>query len=215
MKFDFLQIFLLANIFIIGVVITLAIQHAYAHMKPQPKASKKNRLPNQTMHLPTAIREHLLEESQDKFQAVLDRSANELEHDLNIVIERIDKQIEKFSTEIVNDETKRYRDSLDKLRKQTESAMLNAEVEIAKHQIEIEEKLAIRQKELTTKLEEEITVEKNRRIKQIDDSLSDAVASFLLETLGHEVDLGAQNDYLIKMLEANKAELINGIKNEA
>lgn len=215
MKLDFLQIFLLINIFIIGVVITLAIQHAYAHIKPQPKSSKKGRLPNQTMHLPLAIREHLLEQSQNKFQAVLDRSANELEHDLNIVIERIDKQIEKFSTEIVNDETKRYRDSLDKLRKQTESAMLNAEVEIAKHQVAIEEKLATRQQELTAKLEEEITAEKNRRIEQINSSLSDAVASFLIETLGHEVDLGAQNDYLIKMLESNKAELVNGIKNEA
>lgn len=209
-----LQIFLAVNIFIIGIILTLAIQHGYAHFRPQPKVSSK-KLPNQSMHLPNSIREHLLEQSQSKFQAVLDRSSRELEHDLGIVTERIDKQIEKFSTAIVNDETKRYRDSLDKLRKQTESAMLNAEVEIAKHQVEIEGKLALRQKELEAKLNEEIEAEKNRRIAQINNSLSDAVSSFLIETLGHNVDLGAQNEYLMKLLDENKAELIKSIKDEA
>ncbi len=208
-----LQIFLAINIFIIGIVLTLAIQHAYAHFKPQPKLVKKPT--DQSMHLPSAIREHLLEQSQAKFQAVMDRSSRELEHDLGIITERIDKQIEKFSTAIVNDETKRYRDSLDKLRKQTESSMLNAEVEIAKHQVIIEEKLAQRQQELEAKMEAEVTTEKARRIAQIDSKLSDAVSSFLIETLGHNVDLGAQNDYLMKLLDENKAELIKGISDEA
>lgn len=213
MNITFLQVFLAINIFIIGVVLTLAIQHAYAHFKPQPKSIKKTT--DQSMHLPNAIREHLLEQSQAKFQAVLDRSSKELEHDLQIVTERIDKQIDKFSTAIVNDETKRYRDSLDKLRKQTESSMLNAEVEIAKHQVEIEAKLAERQKELEGKMEAEISAEKARRIAQIDSKLSDAVSSFLIETLGHNVDLGAQNEYLMKLLDENKAELIKSINNEA
>jgi hypothetical protein len=37
--------------------------------------------------------------------------------------------------------------------------------------------------------------------------LGDAVASFLIDTLQHEVDLGAQTNYLIKTLDEHKDEL--------
>lgn len=211
---NYFVIFLLINALFIGVIGTLALQHAMAHFKPEKKSRRKAD-PKQHLHIPNALRQQLLEQSEKEFQSVLNRSAKELEHDLNIVIERIDKQVEKFSTEIVKDETKRYRDSLDGLRKQTESSMLNAEVEISKHQIAVEEKIAQRKKELEDKLTKDIKTEKDRRINQINNSLSDALTSFLLETLGHNVDLGAQSDYLIKTLEANKAELIKGISNEA
>ena len=62
---------------------------------------------------------------------------------------------------------------------------------------------------------EEITNEKEKLIQQIDTRLADAVTSFLIETLGHNVDLGAQNKYLIEMLEEHKPELIKGVKDEA
>ena len=51
---------------------------------------------------------------------------------------------------------------------------------------------------------EAILAEKKQIMARIDTKLSDSVASFLLETLGHEVDLGAQQTYLTKMLEEHK-----------
>ena len=58
----------------------------------------------------------------------------------------------------------------------------------------------------------EITAEKEVLIKLANAKLADAVASFLIETLGHNVDLGAQSAYLTEMLEEHKDEILKGIQ---
>src|SRR5207253_10279090 len=86
-----------------------------------------------------------------------------------------------------------------------QSAILQS---LATRQVELDTKLSQRQAELETELEQSFAVQKEDLTKRLNDKLNDAVLAFLLETLGHDVDLGAQADYLIKTLEANKAELI-------
>jgi len=75
--------------------------------------------------------------------------------------------------------------------------------------------MAKKQAELEAKLKEEIAAEKKQLVQQLDTKLSDAVASFLLETMQHEVDLGSQSAYLTKMLDEHKAELIKELMDEA
>ena len=214
MNAQFLQIFLLINIFLIGVVTALAVQHAFAHFKPHPPEADKPRPTPQNAHLPFEVRKHLLEAAQTHFEAVLDRSAAELQHDLTTTTAQINKQLERLGTEIVNDEMKRYRTSLDDLRKQTEATIASAQTEIAEHQSGLQAQLAQRQTELEAKLTEEMAAEKQHLAQQIDTKLADAVASFLIETMQHNVDLGAQSTYLTTMLEEHKAELTKGITDE-
>lgn len=215
MNAQFLQIFLLVNIFLIGVVTAIAVQHAFAHFRPRPpEANKPHPIP-QNAHLPFEVRKHLLEAAQTHFETVLDRSAAELQHDLTTTTAQINKQLERLGTEIVNDEMKRYRTSLDDLRKQTEATINSAQAEIAEHQSELQAQLTQKQTELEAKLTEEIAIEKQHLAQQIDTKLADAVASFLIETMQHNVDLGAQSTYLTTMLEEHKAELTKGITDEA
>jgi F0F1-type ATP synthase membrane subunit b/b' len=68
--------------------------------------------------------------------------------------------------------------------------------------------------ELKAKMEQEIAAEKQRLVRQIDAKLADAVGSFLLETLRHNVDLGSQKDYLVAMLEEHKADFIKEVGDE-
>ena len=72
----------------------------------------------------------------------------------------------------------------------------------------MEAKLSAKQTELEAQLEQSIQAEREALSAKMNEKLNDAVMAFLLETLGHEVDLGAQTDYLLKTLEANKAELV-------
>ncbi len=85
-------------------------------------------------------------------------------------------------------------------------------------QTELEQTLAIRQNELSSSLDErkkqlidkldsEFVAERERLHTQIDTKLGDAMATFLTETLQHNVDLGAQTEYLSAMLEQHKNEL--------
>ena len=214
MNTTFLQIFLLINMFIAGALAATAIRHAYAHFKPHKEAEKPPRPTAQVVHLPQEIKERLIKSSEAHFQTILNNSAEALQHDLKVTTAQLNKQLEKLGTDIAVHEMKRYHENLEQLRQQTESSISDAQLEITKHQAEIKAKLSERQTELEAKLNEEILAEKKIRLQQIDTKLADAVSSFIVETLQHNVDLGAQGEYLTTMLEEHKAELIKEINNE-
>lgn len=202
----YLQLFLLLNVFLMGVLAAIAARHAYAHFRPQTNEIVKPHPPVASAHLPPAVRQQLLEKAQATFQSVLDNSAEELQGDMKSTSAQLTKQLEKLGNEIVEQEMQRYRAGLDELREQTAKTMSAAQTEVETHQTELKAKLAERQTELETKLLEDMAAEKQRLMTQIDTKLSDAVASFLIETMQHNVDLGAQSAYLSAILEEHKAD---------
>ena len=103
---------------------------------------------------------------------------------------------------------------LDALRQQTEANINGAQTEITKHQTDLKTRIDAKQAELEAKMVEEVNAEKQILVQQIETKLSDAVASFLTETLQHNIDLGAQSSYLTTMLEEHKDELLKGISDE-
>lgn len=198
----YLLLFLLFDVFIMGALAATALRHAYAHFRPDTHAAEpaKPHAPVQNGHLPPAIREQLLEAAQANFKNVLDRSAAELQHDLGATAEQLNKQLEKLGSDIVGKEMERYSVEFDELRKQAEAAVGGAQADIGEHQAALKAKLA-----------EDMAAEKQRLLQQIDTKLADAVASFLLETLQHNIDLGAQSAYLTSMLEEHKADFTDGL----
>ncbi len=105
--------------------------------------------------------------------------------------------------------------SLEELRQQTETTIGGAAAEVASHQAELQQALKARLQELEKALEQDIAGEKQRIVDQMDKKLAGAVTAFLVETLGHNVDLGAQSQYLTEMLEQHKAELIKEMQDVA
>ena len=217
-----LQIFLLINAFLIGVVGTLAVQYWLAHRRSQNKSTR----PSQTTPVPAAVREKLIKQAEENFQGIVNRSALQLQHDLGTTGSQLNKLLEKFGSEVLDDEMKLFRSNIADIRAATQSTLSGSQDEIAKQQTAILESLAARQAELDAKLsarqtelegqlETSLAEEKARLSEQLQQRLNDAVLAFLLETLGHEVDLGAQADYLIATLEANKEQLIKGVGGEA
>lgn len=212
-----LQVFLVINVFIIGGLSVLAVQYALAHYRPKPEPEKPKPA-NPDGHLPAAVKQKLLQTAQANFQTVLERSTAELQHDLQTTTTQLNRALGKIGTEIVGNEMERYRLQLESVRKQAENAIGNAQDDIAKHQAELKAELDKARADMAAKLAQEIgeqkqaavaeiLAEKQQLIKQIDTKLGDAVASFLIENLGHNVDLGAQTPYLTALLEDHKAEL--------
>jgi len=120
-------------------------------------------------------------------------------------------EVQTEITETIKNETQRYRASLDGLSSQTEVAISETQAEILGHQTEIKAKLAELKAQLMPKLTEEIALEKQHLIQQIDTKLADAMTSFLIDALQHNVDLGAQSDYLLATLEEHKADFTQEI----
>lgn len=201
----FLQLFLLLDVFLIGAVASTAVRHAYAHFRPPKKADPaKSPTPSPgDVQLPAASREHLLRLAEANFQASLDHSATQLHHNLETTIDKLNKLVEHLGTEIIGNELERYRTELAQAGKQAEADMAAIRSEIAKHEDELKAKLA-----------EDIETERQKLIQQIDTKLADAVGSFLVETLQHNVDLGAQSAYLTAVLEEHKADFVKGVGDE-
>ncbi len=212
---SFLEIFLAANAFLVGIVLTLAIQYGLAHRNAK-KAPVK---PVQTAPVPPAVRERITKQAEENFQGIVNRSALQLQNDLGATGTQLNKLLEKFGSEVLDDEMRLFRSNVAEIRANTQGALAGAQDQIAqqektilealaKRQADMDTKLSQRQVELEAELEQNFAAQKEAVTAKLNEKMNDAVLAFLLETLGHEVDLGAQADYLVATLEANKAVLL-------
>ncbi|HEX5395008.1 MAG TPA: hypothetical protein VFW52_01490 [Candidatus Saccharimonadales bacterium] len=202
----FLLGLLFLQVFILGILAALAYRHARAHFNPADPDKTEVQVPvfqPNYQSMPPEVKEHLLRLSQEQFQSVVKQSAMQLQHELGNSSSQINSLVQKFATDIVENEMQRYRQELDRLRIQADDKMGAIRQEMEKHK-----------GELKARMEQEIAAEKQRLIQQIDAKLADAVGSFLIETLRHNVDLGNQKDYLVAMLEEHKAEFIKEVGDE-
>jgi hypothetical protein len=196
-----LQIFWVLNVLVIGAVATLAVQHylAHKHQSESPEKPKAN-----VPALPPELKEQLIKESQEKFQAALNHLVEGLQKDLETTAADLNKQLTSGGIETIGEELKRYREELSALHQQANSAVGDYQKEITEYQAELRQTLAT-----------EAENERSFIRQQLDAKLSDAVVAFLLETLQHNVDLGAQGPYLTAMLEEHKADLLQEITGES
>jgi len=204
---DWVDIFLMANALVIGALLVLAAQHAYAHFHPRPETKVVPHGP-QNAHIPADVRQRLIEAAEANYQNVLNKAAADLEHDLNLTAGKLNEQLSAVGSTIVQTEMKRNQSQLD-------NVINLVDKKLAAQEAELEASLIKSTDEMQARLSEEFAAEKQRLAGQLDTKLADAVTAFLLETLGHEVDLGAQSEYLVATLEAHKAELIKGVTDES
>ncbi len=245
---DILQLILLANVFLLGIAVTITIRHFLDH--------------NQKHHSPQSLsdetRQELARVMRKEFASALESSSASLKNDLTSTSKELNRLLATFGTDILNEEMKLFRDNLESIRKKTITETGNTHGQIAAHQAELEMDLAKRRGELqaqieqhqhslektvldlqtsieqslktrqttfaellekreaslNTELDTQVAKERALLIQQIDTKLGDAMASFLLNSLGTNVDLGAQGPYLMKLLEAHKEELKQEVSSE-
>jgi len=126
-----------------------------------------------------------------------------LTRDMAATAGKINQLLEHLGNDVIGNELENYRKELLELRQKAVQDLGNVNTAVAKHE-----------SELKLKLTEEMEAEKARLTQQIDTKLADAVAAFLVETLQHNVDLGAQTAYLNQMLEEHKDEFKKGVVDE-
>lgn len=203
----FLQLFLMLNMFLLGVVVVIAFQHYRNNIKPGAREPAKPGANPHNNHLPDTVREEMIEAAAANFQHELMKSATDLRHDLKSTTTEVNKYLESIATKMVDEEMKHYNKLIEDLRSQTQSTLSHAQKEVLTHDEELKDRMQESEAAAKATLEREIGYEKQRLVKEIDTKLADAVTAFLTETLGHNVDLGAQQGYLLKQLDEHKDEL--------
>lgn len=194
-----LETFLVIDALVVGAVVTLAIQHALAHFKPDKHDAERRPQPEK-VNLPPEVKKQMQEKAKANFEATIDKYTTQLQKDLRYNEASLSSRLDKLSADIINRESGRYKEELDVLRQQIAATNKTASTEMKQQQADLE-----------AQLKQDFEAEKQRRITQLDTKISDAVTSFLLDTMGREVDLGAQSKYIMKQLEEHKAEIIKGV----
>jgi ribosomal protein L29 len=200
----YLQIFLLADVFLTGIICAVLVQIILSRLRHQHDESPARLHQSINIQIPEAMKRQLLQESQANFQVAMHSATTNLERDLISTAGLLDKLVKRLGTEIVGDELERYRVELMNLRQQAQKQMANTNKEVETYRRQVAEKIKL-----------ELESEKQQLLTQIDTKLADAFASFLVEALQHNIDLGAQETYLKTLLEEHKQELKREITNES
>lgn len=136
------------------------------------------------------------EQTHKQLEDIADQAAVRLKQSLNNTVDQMAASLNDMTENTISQEFEKYQVSLEALREQSIE-------EFSKLQRELNS----RKVQLTEQLDKKIFDEFTARMDQFNTKLSDVVVSYLAESLGNEVDLGAQTTYILQALEAHKEDM--------
>ncbi|HSX29723.1 MAG TPA: hypothetical protein VLE73_04150 [Candidatus Saccharimonadales bacterium] len=148
------------------------------------------------------FREELRNRGRLHFEKILGENAMFLQQDLRLTTSQLNDYMKEEISRELKQAFANYQSAI------TDAKQLAVE-SIEKTKTAIEEE----RKDLTAKLEEEVTEERERRIKQFDDRMSQIVNHYVLGAIGNQIDLNDQLEYILSEMEANKQAILEDIRN--
>lgn len=140
----------------------------------------------------------------EAYTAEIEKSTKTFGTDLAATSTRLSEQVSRLTTTVIEEELEAYQKTLQEVREVAIQAMDQIHATVEKQRVE-----------LRHGMESELAAEKQRLADKFDAKFGDVVSSYISESLGSGVDLGAQMQFVLKNLEEHKAEirkdLLNGI----
>ena len=136
----FLQIFLLVNVFLIGIGVAVGARHALAHFRPHPE-EKKVRDAEQTVKLSAQTRAQLIKEAEDTYRAVLTKTTNTLVGDLEQTAGKLNKGLDELGNKIINEALAGFKQKLEEIHATTAEASKVAVEDISAYQAQAKKKM--------------------------------------------------------------------------
>jgi hypothetical protein len=124
--------------------------------------------------------------------------------DLQATSTKLSEQVSRLTTTVIEEELEAYQQTLEQVRKVATEAMEQIHQAVERQRVELREGM-----------EAEMAQEKQHLADKFDAKIGDVVSSYISESLGSGVDLGAQMQFILTSLEAHKEEirkdLLNGV----
>lgn len=130
------------------------------------------------------------------YEAKITESTTTFGTDLQATSKRLSEQVSRLTTTVIEEELEAYQKTLEQVRKAATEAMDQI------HQAVEHQRVELRQG-----MEAELAAEKKALADKFDAKLGDVVSSYISESLGSGVDLGAQMQFILTSLEAHKADI--------
>lgn len=150
------------------------------------------------------FREELRNRGRLHFEKIIGENAMFLQQDLRLTTSQLNEYMKQEITETLQEEFKKYEESI------TDAKKLAIE-SITKTQEVIEQQRQM----LGEQLEKQVAGEKEHLLSRFDDNMADIVNHYVLAAIGDQIDLSDQLEYILNDLEANKAAIVEDIRNGA
>ena len=150
------------------------------------------------------FREELRNRGRLHFEKILGENAMFLQQDLRLTTSQLNDYMKQEISKELKEAFANY-----------ESAIGDAK-QLAVESIEKTKQAIDEQRSaMGAQLEKEITEEKARRIKLFDDNMAEVINRYVIASIGNQIDLNDQLEYILGELETNKKAIIEDVTNGA
>ena len=196
-----MEVLVLAGIVLMLTVVVVVqsfqlrrLEHQKAETDTKPKPVKVSE--------PTAA--ELEAKLKAAYEAKIGEATQTFGTDLSATSKKLSEQVSRLTTTVIEEELTAYQKTLEEVRNVAIKAME-----------QIHEAVEHQRVELRQGMEAELANEKKLLADKFDAKMGDVVSSYISESLGSGVDLGAQMQFILTSLEAHKEEirkdLLNGV----
>ncbi len=116
--------------------------------------------------------------------------------DLEATSARLGEQVSRLTTTVIEEELDQYHKTLEQVRATAAEAMEKIRAAVEQQRVELRQSM-----------EADLAAERARLADKFNAKLGDVVSSYIAESLGGGVDLGAQMQYIVGSLESHKEEI--------
>lgn len=147
------------------------------------------------------FREELRNRGRLHFEKIIGENAMFLQQDLRLTTSQINEYMKEEITRSLQDAFQKYEESI----KDAKQLALDS---IQKTQVAIEQQREV----LNEQLVKEIATEKERTMNRFNSNMADVVNHYVLASVGNQISLDDQLEYILNELEQNKQAIIEDIK---
>lgn len=147
------------------------------------------------------FREELRNRGRLHFEKIIGENAMFLQQDLRLTTSQINEYMKEEITDSLKEAFRKYEESI----KDAEKLALDS---IEKTQVAVEQQREI----LNQQLIKEIAAEKEKTMNRFNGNMADIVNHYVLASIGSQINLDDQLEYILNELEQNKQSIIEDIK---
>ena len=150
------------------------------------------------------FREELRNRGRLHFEKILGENAMFLQQDLRLTTSQLNEYMKEEITRELKEAFANYENAIG-------DAKQLAVESIEKTKVAIDEQ----RKAMGDQLEKEISEEKARRVELFENNMAQVINHYVLASIGNQIDLNDQLEYILSELESNKKAIIEDITNGA
>ena len=166
-----------------------------------PKDIQKSAIEDVDHIFNNEFREELRNRGRLHFEKISGENAMFLQQDLRLTTSQLNDYMKQEIKKVLEDEFKKYEESI-------KGAKDMALESIQKTQNAIEQQRQILEKQLV----DEVSDEKERLINKFETNMTDIVNHYILASIGNQIDLSDQIEYITGYLNENKQAILEDVK---